>query len=823
MQTAERAILRGSGSTRETEPGASVSCAHCGLAVPRGLMAPGQSLQFCCGACRTVYQAIHAEGLGAYYELRDRLPEDRAKSAPSAFSEMDDAVWRARAGRSREDGLFEADLLLEGLHCAACVWLVERTLTQTPGVKEGRLDFVRRRVHVVLDPKEAPLSGLCQRLARIGYVPHPVAQGGEEVRRREERAMMIRIGIAGAVAGNVMLIAFALYGGWFDGMTREFEGFFRWASLLISLPSMLYAAQPFYRGALGGLRNRMLHMDLPISLGVLVGFGSGIVNTVRGTGEIYFDSVATLVFLLLVGRWLQLRQQRRAAESSELILALAPASARRWQEGQFRVVPAASLGPGDRVEVLSGERIPSDGLVEEGRSSVDQSLLSGESKPLTVGPGDVVFGGTVNVEMRLVVRLTQGLAASRVGRLTELVEQAGQARAPIVTLADRIASVFILSILALSVLTFALWSVVDTSRAVDHVIALLIVTCPCALGLATPLAITAAIGKAARSGILVRSGAAIETLGRLRGGVVYFDKTGTLTLGRMVLVDWHGPEWVQRLAAIAEEGTLHPVGVALRKALRSEHEDAEVSEREVVPGGGLRVSIDGRQIVLGAPRFVDPGGHLAPLELRVKTRSWTDEALTPVWIAVDGEVVAGAAIGDALRPEAEGAIARLRAGGFTVRILSGDHAQVVRRIGAKLGLAPEDCLGDQSPEAKLEVIAASAEHQATIMVGDGVNDAAALARATVGIAVHGGAEAALSAADVFIDRPDLARVLKLIQGSRRTVSVIRGNVAFSLVYNLIGGGLAIAGLLNPLFAAVLMPFSSLTVVSNSFRFDFGGD
>lgn len=813
----------GAPALREATTSASAECAHCGLPVPRGLLAPGQTLQFCCSACRTVYQTIHAEGLGAYYELRDRRPEERAKAAPSAFSEMDEAAWRERAGRARPDGLYEADLLLEGLHCAACVWLVERTLAQVPGVREGRLDFVRRRVHVVLDPETAALSALCARLARVGYVPHPLARGREDVRRREERSMLTRIGVAGAVAGNVMLIAFALYGGWFGGMAREFEVFFRWASLVVSLPSMLYAAVPFYRGAWGGLRAGVLHMDLPISLGVLVGFASGIVNTIRGSGEIYFDSVATLVFLLLVGRWLQLRQQRRAAEASELIFAPAPASARRWQEGAFRVVPAASLEAGDRVEVRPGERIPADAVVEEGASSVDQSLLSGEPKPVPVAPGDVVFGGTTNLELRLVVRLTESLAASRVGRLTELVEEAGRSRAPVVTLADRIASVFIVAILGLSVVTFVAWSFIDAGRAVDHVIALLIVTCPCALGLATPLAITAAIGKAARRGILVRSGSAVETLGRLRSGVVYFDKTGTLTFGRMVLVDWLGPAWAQPLVGAAEEGLAHPVGVALRKALHPGDEPPPVEAREVVPGGGLRARVMGRALSVGAPRFVTADGRSAPSELLAKTEAWTAEGLTPIWVAVDGVVVAGAAVGDTLRPDAALALAALRARGLEVRLLSGDHARAVRAIGAKLGLEPEHCLGDQSPEAKLEVIARSSEATPTIMVGDGVNDAAALARATVGIAVSGGAETALAAADVFIDRPDVSRVVSLIHGAERTVRTIRGNVIFSLFYNLIGGGLAVAGLLNPLLAALLMPFSSLTVVSNSFRFDFGGE
>lgn len=793
-------------------------CTHCGLPVPAPLLREQDAEQFCCEGCRTVFAVIAASGFEAYYQMREQAPGQPAPSVGRGYEELDDPAFLERWTTPAPDGQRKALLHLEGVHCSACLWLVEKALTRLDGVSEARLDFGRSRLSLRFHPGVVRLSRVAQELARLGYPPHPAKQA-DAGRTAETRRLLIRIGVAGAVAGNVMLMAFALYGGAFSGMAGEHRDFFRWMSLVASLPGVLYAAWPFYRSAFAGLRAGVLHMDLPISIGILAGFVSGVLNTVRGEGEIYFDSVTVLIFLLLVGRLLQLRQQRLATESSELLHALTPSWARRLDaQGQAQRIPLEAIAPGDRLEVRPNEILPADGRVRSGRSSVDASLLSGESVPVGVRVGDEVFAGTRNLEDVLVIEAATSTDDSRVARLADLVESAHSLRAPVVQLADRIAGWFVAAVLGLALLTLAAWSVLDPAVAIDHAVALLVVSCPCALGLATPLALTAAMGKAARAGILVRSGGALEALGRPQEvrPVLFFDKTGTLTHGRLEVLEAEGPDWLWPLVAGAERDSVHPVGRALRAL-----SDAPVaaSTIETVHGAGIVARVGEHELVVGKPDFVSARSLRAP-ELDARSAAFAERALTPVWVAVDGRVRGLLGLADRIRSEARDSVAALRARGFDVHLLSGDAPAVARAVGRQLDLPPEACEGGADPETKLERVEAAAARGPVVMVGDGVNDAAALAAATVGVAVHGGAEVALSAADVFLSRSGVSPVVELIEGARRTYGVLRRNIVFSLVYNAFGASLAVSGLLDPLVAAVLMPLSSLVVVTSSFRFQF---
>jgi Cu2+-exporting ATPase len=809
-------VTEPAGPNRASAP----ACAHCGLPVPAALIAPDAEHQFCCHGCETVFGIIHAQGFEAYYRMRDELPGRPAGEPGASFEELDDPAFVTEYGTARPDGLVDTELYLEGVHCSACLWLVESSLAREAGVAEAKLNFARGRLRLSWRPDEKPLSAIARRLASLGYTPHPARGGTRTAERMEERRLIIRLGVAGAVAGNVMLMAFALYGGWFSGMAADHRLLFRYMSLVVSLPAVLYAAWPFYRSAANALKQGVLHMDLPISLGIGAGFLGGLANTLRDRGEIYFDSVTALIFLLLVGRLLQLRQQRRATESSELLYALTPSSARRLDDdGVAQRVPLEAIRPGDRLEVKVGERIPTDGVVHHGASSVDMSLLSGESMPVAVKRDDEVWGGTTNLQDDLVVRVTKAIRDSRVGRMADLVVEAGQSRAPVVQLADRVAGWFVAVVVMLALVTFAGWSFVAPEHAIDHAVALLIVSCPCALGLATPLAVTAAMGKAARRGILVRTGAALETLGSLGSGTIFFDKTGTLTHGRLDLVRFEGPDWVRPLVAAAERDSTHPVGRALRAALDAPEVRFDPEDLAVTAGGGLEARVDGHRVVVGSPKFVGRQA-LRDHDLELRTGSWSEEALTPVWIAVDGRVLAVAGLADRIRSEARTSLETLRGLGFDVAILSGDHPSVVASVGRQLGLDAARCHGGLSPEDKLQHVERIAATQSVVMVGDGVNDAAALAAATVGVAVHGGAETCFAAADVFLQKPGVEPLIELVHGARRTTRTIRNNIVFSLLYNVGGASLAMAGALNPLVAAVLMPVSSLVVTTNSFRFRF---
>lgn len=809
---------------RETVKAASAPaphCAHCHLPVPAGLVEPDAQRQFCCEACRTVYAVIHGCGLERYYALRESLAQATggpARSTGAHYEEFDDDAFTRAFVRERHGGLRTAELFLEGVHCAACVWLVERLPRLLPGVAEARLDLGRSLVRVAWDPSRVRLGEIARTLDRLGYAPHPARDArSREAARREDRRFLVRIAVAGAIAGNCMLLALALYSGMVSGIEAEFRQFFRWTSLGLGLLSLAWPGRVFFRGAIASIRARAPRLDLPIAIGLAAAGLVGVVNVLRGEGDVYFDALTVLVFLLLSGRWLQHRQQRSAADAVELLYSLAPAWARLvGPDGASRRVSAASLRPGDTVEVRAEESFPADGVIESGRTEIDASVLTGESRPVAAGPGDRVHAATTSLSARVLVRVQATGAETRVGRLMAGVEDAARRRAPIVALTDRIAGWFVLVVTTLAAITFALWVRLDPARAMESALALLIVTCPCALGLATPLAITAAVGRASRRGILVKGGAALERLAR--PGVLLLDKTGTITQGRLAVVRWEGDAGAIALAAAVERDSSHPAARAI-VAFAGDENALSASGVSQSLGSGVRGTVNGRLVEVGSVAFIAD----RPAWLVEAIERATADALSPVIVAVDGRAVALAALGDPVREDARASIDTLRADGWRVRLLSGDHPEVVRTVGRSLGLDERDCIGGATPEHKLRVVEEELTHGPVVMVGDGVNDAAALARAGVGVAVSGGAEASLAAADVYLRTPGLAPIVELCRGSRRTVRVIRRNLAASLGYNAVAVALCVAGLISSLLAAVLMPLSSLTVVFLSYRSrTFGG-
>lgn len=794
-------------------------CAHCGLDVPRALLAEtGPS--FCCAGCQTVHDAILAGGLARYYSLVEgERGQVAATTSGRSYQDFDDPAFLAGFARETPGGRRCVDLYLDGVTCAACVWLVERAGQLVDGSVEVRLDVASGVAEVGWDPTRTQLSAIAGRLDSLGHPAHALEGAARDARRQEERALLARIGVAWAVAGNVMVMALAMYAGAFEDMQLDETRLFRQVSLVLVLPSFFWAGNVFLKGAWAALRARVLHMDLPIAIGLTAGFIGGAVNTIRGQGEVYFDSVASLIFLLLVGRWLQLRQRRVASDAASLLFSLAPRIARRVDaDGQIRDIPIETVLAGDVLELRAGDTVPADGTIVHGATSIDAAILTGEPRPIDVGEGDAVHAGMVNISAAVRMRADRTGAATRVGRLLMAMTDAARRRAPVVLLADRVVGWFVATVLLLALATAVLWSQLDPAAALDHVVALLVVTCPCALGLATPLAVQAAVGQAARHGIFVKGGDAIERLARPmpigQPGELWFDKTGTLTQGRMRMQAWHGDETVQPLVHALESSSAHPLAQALLAALPG----AGLLAEGVVqtPGGGIAGHVAGHHIIVGAPAFVLQQVGASSFATEVLT-ALLAETLTPVLIARDGVVVAAAGLGDPIREDAAQSVKALQQLGFRVGILSGDHPDVVAAVGRSLGIAADRALGGQTPEAKLAVIREASARGPVLMVGDGVNDAAALAAATVGISVHGGAEASLAAADVFLTRPGLQAVVEVVVGARETMRVIRRNLMFSLGYNVIGASLAIAGLLSPLVAALLMPVSSLTVVTSSWR------
>ncbi len=805
-------MTRAAPSSRE--PVIGTACTHCGLAVPRALVHDGDGPQFCCAGCHAAYDILQSSGLSQYYAFRDKREVPVRRSGRS-FEEFDHPAFGELYVQGIEGGRSRIELYLEGVHCASCVWLVERVPLLLPGVARAELEVRRSLARIEWDASMVSLSSIARTLDQLGYTPHPFrGVARDEMRRREDRAMLTRIGVAGAIAGNVMLLALALYAGGPHGMEPRYVLLFRWLSLVLTIPAVLYPGRIFFTGAWGALRSRTLHMDLPIAIALGAGVTRGAINTITDSGPIYFDGVCLLIFLLLVGRFLQQRGQRTANDAAELLYALTPTTARVIEDdGVERDLPVVGLLPGMQVLVRAGESFPADGVITVGESSVNSALLTGESHPTSATAGTAVFAGTLNLTAPVQLRVEESGASSRLAKILRQVEESAQRRAPVVLLANQLSGYFVGAVLVLAVITFLVWVSRGEARAWDHAIALLIVTCPCALALATPLAVTAAVGRAARAGIFIKGGDALESL--THPGELILDKTGTLTEGRTSLVRWIGDDAVKPMMLALEAGSSHPIADGFRRAWPG-LATTPVQDLAHHVGAGIVGTVDGHVVVVGSPAFVAEratGGAQLLAQLDASE-------LTPVVVAVDGLVVAVAGIGDRVRDDAAAALAALRRRGWRTTLLSGDAPRVAALVGARLGFAPEEIIGGASPEQKLALVRERLAQRSdatrpVVMVGDGVNDAAAIAAATVGVGVHGGAEACLASADIYLTTPGIEPLVRLVEGSARTMHVIRRNIGFALGYNAVGVALAMSGLISPLVAALMMPASSLTVLLGS--------
>ena len=805
---------------------APVACAHCGLAVPAGLLREGETEQFCCNGCRQVHALVKEWGFDQYYRLVDQQQGvlEPAKVTGRSFEDFDDAALQAEATETVGDDRCRTRLYLEGVHCAACVWLVEKLPAALPGVEEVRLNLGSAVAEVTWKPGATRLSAIGRALDRLGYTPHVHRAGRvQEARRAEDRMALARLGVAAACAMNLMFLHGALYAGEYQGMASPYETFFRWLSLAVCVPVLGFSARPFYQTALAGLRARMVHIDLPVALALTVAFAASAANVLRGSGPLWFDSLAMLVAALLGARQVQRSAQRAALERADSLRGVAFLEFARRLEGDGPnalavEVPIAALSPGERVEVRSGELVPVDGVVLAGRSSLDNAVLTGEAVPQPVKEGDAVNAGATNLGARLVVRVDAAGEKTRVGALLAIVQEALSRKPALLATTDLLARRFVQAVLGLAVVTGLAWLGRGPEAALERVVALLVVACPCALGLSVPLAVSVTLMRAARAGVFVKNPDALE---RLRDvGTVLLDKTGTLTQGRATVARWVGEDAALQLARSLEAESSHAVARAFRDSSgRPVRVVRTVEEVREAPGQGISGRLDGRLVRVGNRAHVEADGASAPAPLAQAADALLAEGLSPVFVSVDGAVAGVAGIGDPLRPDARTTIDALRARGVRVRILSGDHPAVVARVAAQLGLSAEDALGGLTPEAKRDhvarLVAARGREGAVVMVGDGVNDAAALALADVGIAVHGGTGATIAAADVVLTREGVTPLLDVLDGARRLRGVVRRNLGFSLVYNVAAGTAAFLGFVGPLLAAVLMPVSSLTVVLSS--------
>ncbi|GJQ28132.1 MAG: copper-translocating P-type ATPase [Phycisphaerae bacterium] len=794
-------------------------CTHCGTPTPSVGVALGIHV-FCCRGCEAAYALITTCGLDRFYALRNAADTRPVTNAPHDFAAFDTEDFRRRHVRTVAPGALEADFLIASMHCGGCVYLLERLPRLVPGVEEARVNLHRGVLRVRWRDDAVALSAIARVLDALGYTPRPPDPTARHAARtQDERRELVRLGVAAACAGNAMIYAVALYAGAFEGIDHAHATLFRYLSLAVTAVALAWPGRVFFRNAWAALRTRTPHLDLPITLALVAGAVWSVISTLRGEGEVYFDSLSVLVFVLLAGRLLQRRRQQAGSDAVESLFSLTPPSARKATPEGLAVVSADSLVAGDEVEVRAGDSFPADGLILAGSSAVDQSLMTGESRPAQVARGDAVLAGTVNLTDAVRVRVERSGEATRLAGLVRLLEDAARRKAPIVLLADRLTGIFMVGMLSLAALAAGAYLFIDPARAVERAVALLVVTCPCALGLATPLTLTVALGRAARRGLLIKGADTLEHVANAR--TILLDKTGTITLGRPTVVRWVGDESLRPAVASLESRLAHPIARALCEGITVPPHLRDAADVHHTTGGGCRGVVGGHALIVGSPAFVRGSTRHTDTPcaraLLAEAAKAAREGLTPVLIAAADEPAALALLGDAVRPDAAVAVQTLHQLGFTVGILSGDHPEVVATVARVVGIDPALARGGLSPEQKLAYVRARAADEAVIFVGDGVNDAAALAAAQVGVAVHGGAEAALAAADVYASKPGLSPLVDLIEGGRLTMRTIRRNLAASFIYNILAVIGTLAGFITPLLAALIMPMSSITVLSIALR------
>ena len=724
----------------------------------------------------------------------------------------------------------EITLTLGGLHCAACVARVERALNRVPGVLRAQVNLATRRARVQFDPQQTGIDNLQEAVVASGYEVESWAEEAppppppEEEARRLRGRFLIALGLSLPVILSHVIPPLPHWLG-------VPEPVWHFLLLILSTPVLFYAGASFFSGAIKAARHGATNMDTLVALGTTAAYGYSawvtfFPETVAAAGHlpaVYFDTTVMIITFILLGRWLEARSRGRASEAIRRLFALAPPTARVRRNGAEVEVPLAEVAVDDLVVVRPGERIPVDGVVVEGTSSVDESMLTGESLPVSKEPGAEVWGATLNQRGFLVFRATRVGQDMVLSQIIRLVEEAQASKAPIERLADRVAGIFVPVVMGLAALTFLGWLLFGPApagtRALVNMVAVLIIACPCAMGLATPTAVMVGSGRGAELGILIRGGEPLERAYRLT--TVVFDKTGTLTQGRPQVTDVlalrnGSPEKVLALAAALEEKSEHPLAEAILHEARDRGLTLpQVEEFQAVPGMGVKARVEGKTVLLGNLAFClkegIPTGELAEAQSRLAR-----EGKTAVLLAVDGQPTGLLAAADTLKPGAEQAVAELKGMGLKMALISGDNRQTVAAVAAQVGI--EQTLAEILPGDKAQKIAdLQAQGEVVAMAGDGVNDAPALAQADVGIALGTGADVALEAADLTLIRDDLALIPKAIQLSRRMMRIIRQNLFWAFCYNVVAIPLAAVGFLSPALAALAMALSSVSVVTNSLR------
>ena len=789
------------------------NCYHCGegvLAADKNkykvYIAP-EERDMCCPGCMSVAEMIVGSGLSSYYAHRTDL-------SPTAKQLVPDELLRLEIYDDNEiqdefvyqDGeIKEITLTVEGLSCAACAWLIERSFRSTKGIHFINVNATSNRISIKWIAEQIKLSDILKQINNLGYSASPFqADQHELMYNKQLKSYFRRLGLAGLATMQVMMFAVALYSTWFGDMEEMYRQLFRWVSLIVATPVLLYSAQPFYSNALRNLRTRTLGMDVPVSIALLGAYTASAYATMTGTGEVYFESISMFTFFLLFGRYLELRARKKTSELSANMAKLIPNMALRVSEDKSeQLIPTKQLNINDHVIVKSGEVIPCDGIITNGETSVDESMLTGEFLPIVKSVASDIYTGSLNVEQTITICVTKTHKHNLISEIIRLQNTAQSSKPKIAILADKISRYFVLTLLIISVGTYLFWLGHDPDKAFWITLSVLVATCPCALSLATPTALTCATSFLSQRGILIRKEHVLESLTKV--DEIAFDKTGTLTKGVFTLTNIKSDSGMSedellRTAVSLEQHSTHPIA----SAFKSNRDKIQFDKTENHIGLGISGWIGDDSYKIGSAKFTQ----------QISTES--DGKDIVVYLTKNSQLIARFYIQDEMRDNVATTLDYIAESGLTVTLLTGDNENNTDKVTE--GLAITNKKTSQSPESKLAYInQQQAQGKLMLMVGDGVNDAPVLSAATVSVAMGEGSDLAKNSADVVLLTTDFIAMKYMLATATKTYKIIKQNLMWALGYNSLILPLAISGNVPPYIAVIGMSLSSLLVIGNSLR------
>ena len=808
----------------QSSPITDSSCYHCGLPVNDKnrvqKIIQKKEPSFCCHGCSTVCEMIYDSGLEGFYQ---RTPDGQLLAPPpeppqeSKLYDIDEiqSEFVHEMGDIRD-----IHLIVEGIHCSACVWLIERSLSKIPGILDIKVNLANKRLFIRWNNTQIKVSKIIEHLGNIGYAATPFnPETAEGAIQKQNRSLLLRMAFAAFTMMNLLWISIALYSGADAG---EFKSLFHWVGFALATPTLLYSGWPFLKGAYTGIRHLNLTMDAPIAIGAVTTYSYSVFVTLSNTsvGEVYYDTVVNFIFVILVGRFLEAKSKRHAVAATQRLMDLQPRVANVIRDNETHIVPIRAIQRNETILVKPGDKIPVDGIVISGTSSIDESLLSGESAPVKKITGDTLSAGTVNLNNTLTVKVTATLRNTSLGKIISLVEEAQASKAPIQCIADQIVPWFVAITLSLATFTFIFWFNDGIEIALLASTSVLIITCPCAFGLATPMSIAVASGLAARNGLLIKNGAVLEYLSGINHFV--FDKTGTLTEGKMrvkeVISNTDSSDILLKVSHI-ESLSEHSIAKAIVLEAKENHhsiDTTKVSNFINSPGYGVTGILNNEAIFVGNTKWLEKNNIQLNSNFIKQAHTLETKGISCVQVGINNLHIGFIAIADKLRADAKPLIDNLRKSGIEITILSGDKKAVAESIANELG--GMNVIAEVLPGEKDKVIQdLQAQGQQVAMIGDGINDAPALIRSDVGIAIGSGTDVSMESADIVLLSTELDKIRLASALSRRTLRTIRQNIAMSIIYNIIMVPLAMMTFVTPLFAAIAMPISSLAVIGNAAR------